>query len=295
MSAISRWRWRAWADVGRMRGAAGHGDESGADLVGPASGRRRGRRRTRRPWGSTPRSRSGRSRWPRCSTSKRCSSRPDAWVQMTDTQPSGSPAASHGDDLAQPGLEHVEHVRADVEHRPPFEAPAVRERPAEERARDEARPPADRLDVRGLGDEAASAGIEAVREHHQRADAGLADGVDDRLRAVDVLAQRLLEQQGLARPRGRATASSGCAAGVTTIATASQASNSASRSSNAGHVQRRAELRRVRRGARPDTGDAGLRSGREDRSGHHAGPRTRADQANCQGLGHEADATLGHV
>ena len=65
------------------------------------------------------------------------------------------------------------------------------------------RPP-ERLEPgRRLG-EALQAGVEAVREHHERADARALDGVDDALRAREVVGERLLEQQRLARPRRRA-------------------------------------------------------------------------------------------
>ena len=78
---------------------------------------------------------------------------PDACVQINDTQPSGSPARVHLDDLAEAGFEQIEQVRPDVEHRAALEPPSVRERSAEERARDEAAAPARGLDLRSCGRE----------------------------------------------------------------------------------------------------------------------------------------------
>ena len=227
----------------------------------------------RRPSASRPRSPCGRSGSRRCSTSTPLLVAPDAWVQLTDTQPSGSPTACTDDDLAEPGLEHVEHVRSDVEHGAPLEAPAVRERAAEERARDEARPPADRFDARGLGHEGGERGIEPVRQHHERADAGFADRVDDRLRAVDIVAQRLFEQQRLARARPRAIGERRVARPGSPRSRRPRTRRTARRGRRTrGPATLAPSSPRVRRRARPDPGHAGLRSGREHRRRSSCGP-----------------------
>ncbi len=55
------------------------------------------------------------------------------------------------------------------------------------------RPPSALEPGRRLG-EALQAGVEAVREHHEGADTRALDGVDDALRAREVVGERLLEQ-----------------------------------------------------------------------------------------------------
>ena len=189
---------------------------------------------------------------------------PDACVQMAETQPSGSPAACDRDDLAERGLDQVEHVRADVEHRAPLEPPAVRERSAEERARDEARPAADRARCRvASARKSARRGVEAVGEHHERRRRrSRATASTTACAPRDVGAEGLFEQQRLARPGRRGSRARAALPGVTAIATASHASKSASRSAKAGTCSVSPSSGACAGSARPDAGDAGLRARR---------------------------------
>ena len=131
-------------------------------------------------------------------------------------------------------------MRADVEHRAALEPPTVRERSAEERARDEARPAADRFDARGLGQERRAApgsnryvSITSVPTPASPTASTIACA------PATSSPSGFSSRSVLPGPARRGSRASGCAAGVTAIATASHVSSSASRSSNAGTPQLR--------------------------------------------------------
>ena len=259
----------------------------GADPVGP---RRRGRRRARRK-NATPVGEY-------TSISVRPVSvaavqhietllvAPDAWVQLTDTQPSGSPAActatispsaasSRSSTCGPMSSTAPRSRRQPCANGPPRNAPEMKQpgrRSGSMRA--------------ASARKSASAGIEAVREHHERPDAGLVDRVDDRAARRRRRRPAAFPGGGSCRraPRGRR-------------ARVARPGSPRSRPRRTCRTARRDRRTRARcsaapsscacaRGARPDAGDAGLRPGREHRPGHHAGPRTGADQADSQGLGH---------
>ena len=157
---------------------------------------------------------------------------------------------------------------------PPRNAPEMKQRPA-----------ADRFDARRLGEEVGERGIEPVRQHHERADAGLADRVDDGLRPSTSTPSGFSSRSVLpaARPRDREV---GLRGGRDRDRDRVAHVEERVEVVEAGACSCRAELLRVRGGARPHPGHAGLRPGGEHRAGHHPRPRARADEADRQGLRH---------
>ncbi len=123
-------------------------------------------------------------------------------MHNTDTHVARFAGCSYVDDLAERAFEHVEHVRTDVEHCAAFEAPIGCKRTAERRARHERCPAADRVGCGRGREEFVEAAVEAVREHDERAHAGLVDGVDDGPGRGNRIAERLFEQERFARSCG---------------------------------------------------------------------------------------------
>ena len=177
-------------------------------------------------------------------------------------------------------------MRPDVENRSALEPPSVRERSAEERARHEAAAPARGLDLCSGGREIVVGGVEPVREHDERADAGAAHRVGDRLRARDIGPERLLEQERLAGTRGayrQRRLRLGRHRDRDRVARVEHCVDVGERL----HSELLGKLLRVGGGARPHAADRRLRPGREHRPCDHARPRSRADDPDIEGSGHQ--------
>ncbi len=255
----------------------------GSGRPGP-SGRRPARRRTPTPRGRVHLDLGPALGSPRCSTSTRCSSprirgcrwpRPSRADRPTARTATISPMAASimSSTWGPMSSTAPRSSRQPCANGPPRNAPEMKH----------ARPPVGSIRFASARN-AGRAGSKRYGEHHQVAHAGLGDGVDDRLGRGE-RRRRAAFRAGASCPPGRpGSRASGCASGVTAMATASHASKSASRSSKAGACSVSPSSCRVRRRARPDAVTRVCGPAASIGPGQHARPRAGADRGQLPGV-----------